>query len=208
MKKYYTQILICLSVFISSCTVDPEFITLPDTVPASIFSDNFDNSNQWNLKADTIFFNPIFTPSFIVQEAKIENGLLFLSSRQSSQCASAVAKHSINLSNFDLASNPLIISLQVKSLFSSASGYVDVIVIRNGNRYCCRIFSKIEEPKLVKFSFNGNVLKRVDEPLNNYYSYTSQTSEVDGILIEARGCGADNFHFANVTIDAINIYTL
>jgi hypothetical protein len=143
-----------------------------------------------------------------VQEAKIENGLLFLSSRQSSQCASAVAKHSINLSNFDLASNPLIISLQVKSLFSSASGYVDVIVIRNGNRYCYRIFSKIEEPKLVKFSFNGNVLKRVDVPLNNYYSYTSQTSEVDGILIEARGCGADNFHFANVTIDAINIYTL
>jgi hypothetical protein len=200
-RKHYKQILIVLSIIFSGCTIDPE------SIPAYIFSDNFDNSNQWSLRADTIFFDPIFTPSYRVQEAKIENGFLYLSSKQWTQCGSAVAKHSINLSNLDLASNPLIISLKVQSLFNSAEGFVDVTVIRSGNRYSCRIFSDIEEPQLVKFSFDGNVLKRDDEPLNYFYTYRRQTSEEDGILIEARGCGADNYHLASVTIDEINIYT-
>jgi hypothetical protein len=199
--QHYKQILIVVSIFFSGCTIDPE------SIPAYIFSDNFDNSNQWSLRADTIFFNPIFTPSYRVQEAKIENGLLYLSSRQSSQCASAVAKHSINLSNLDLTSSPLVISLKIQSLFRSTSGYVNLIVIRDGVRYTRSIGSNIEEPKMVKFTFDGEVLKRDDESPNYFYSYTSQTSQADGIFIEAEGCGADNFHFANVSIDAIYVYS-
>jgi hypothetical protein len=200
-KRFLTSFLVTLSIFISGCTVDPE------SIPAYIFSDNFNNSNQWSLRADTIFFDPIFTPSYRVQVAKVENGFLYLSSKQWTQCGKASAKHSINLSGLDLSSNSLIISLQVQSLFRSASGFVNLIVIRNGVRYSKSIGSNIEEPKLVKFSFDGNVLKRDDEPLNFFNSYTSQTLETDGILIEADGCGADNYHLANVTIDEINIYT-
>lgn len=200
-KKHCKQILIVVSLFFSGCTIDPE------SIPAYIFSDNFNNSNQWSLRADTIFFDPIFTPSYRVQEAKIENGLLYLSSKQYSQCASAVAKHSINLSNLDLISNHLIISLQVKSHYKSSFGDVDLVVIRNGVRYSKSIGSTIKEPKLVKFSFDGNVLKRDDESLNYFYTYTSPTSEADGILIEARGCGPDNNHFANLSLDAIYLYS-
>jgi hypothetical protein len=61
MKNSFMFCLITLLLFgLSACKKDPEVL------PKTIFSENFDTQNEWMLIADTIFFDPIFTPSFYV----------------------------------------------------------------------------------------------------------------------------------------------
>lgn len=198
-KKYFFQYILFISIAFSNCSLDPE------VTPDYIFSDEFDNSNQWNLIADTIFFDPIFNPPYKVQVANIENGYLNLISSQSTQCGKAYAIHTMNLTNLNFESKKLYISLNIHSIFKSTFGNVNLILYRNGKAYSESLpFTK--EPVILKFVFDGSSLTKFGSGNTYLSSDFRETTHEDGIALIASGCGPDNNHFANLKLDAIYMY--
>jgi hypothetical protein len=201
MKNSFRFCLITLLLFgLSACKKDPEVL------PKTIFSENFDTQNEWTLRADTIFFDPIFTPSFYVQEAKIESGNLYLSSRQQqSRCGNAIAKRVIDFSEINFEESLLTIRLDNLKIGKTAFGTTEFSIIYNGKIYSKEIYAAPGTASTITLLFDGNKLYLPAYSLSPQYNIPS-TTEPDGIRLKANGCGPDNFHSASIILDGIRMY--
>jgi hypothetical protein len=201
MKNSFRYSFIALLFFvINACNKDPEVLT------KTIFSENFDTQNEWTLIADTIFFDPIFTPSFYVQEAKIESGNLYLSSRQQqSRCGNAIAKRDIDFSEINFEESVLTIRLDNVKIGKTAFGTTEFSIIYNGKIYSKGIYTAPGTASTITLLFDGNKLYLPSYSLSPQYNIPS-TTEPDGIRLKANGCGPDYFHSASITVDGIRMY--